>query len=138
MRAINEIIIHCSFTKASMDIGVKEIRQWHTDPKPKGNGWSDIGYHYVIARDGEIQTGRPVETPGAHARNHNAKSIGVCLVGGMDKEGKPRFNYTQPQMDALKAHINHLKRKYPKAKIIGHNDVSNKDCPCFNVGAYFE
>lgn len=132
MRKINSIIVHCSFTKPTMDIGVNEIRQWHTD-----KGWSDIGYHFVITRDGLVQTGRPIETPGAHARGHNDFSIGVCLVGGMDKKGKAVFNYTQAQMDSMKGFISHLQKKYPKAILKGHNEVSSKDCPCFDVPAYF-
>jgi len=133
MRKITEIIIHCSFTKSTQDFRAVDIRKWHI----QDNGWSDIGYNDVICRDGLIESGRPHEIPGAHAKNHNSNSIGICLVGGMDKEGKPIFNFTQAQMLALIAYVNGLKKKYPKAKVIGHNQVSTKDCPCFNVEAFF-
>ena len=43
MRKINLILVHCSATPAAMDVGVREIRGWHTLPPPKGNGWADIG-----------------------------------------------------------------------------------------------
>ena len=60
MRKINLIVIHCSDTYARMDIGVNEIRQWHLQ-----RGFNDIGYHYVIRRDGAIEQGRPIEKPGS-------------------------------------------------------------------------
>ena len=82
MRKINEIILHCSATPASMDIGAKEIRDWHVN----GNHWRDIGYHWVIRRDGTVEKGRPEYQVGAHCLNHNANSIGVCMVGGTKKD----------------------------------------------------
>ena len=72
-----------------MDIGVKEIRKWHVDE----NKWSDIGYHDVIRRNGAIETGRPLEKPGAHAKGHNQNAIGICLVGGKADDGGPEFNF---------------------------------------------
>ena len=77
MRPLNRIIIHCSDTTASQDIKASDIRQWHIE-----RGWSDIGYHFVIRRDGLIDLGRDISTKGAHAKGHNHDSIVVCLVGG--------------------------------------------------------
>ena len=57
MREINDLIVHCSATYGSQDIGAVEIRRVHVDE----NGWRDIGYHYVIRRNGDIEEGRPVE-----------------------------------------------------------------------------
>ncbi len=82
MREINEIIVHCSATPESMDIGVKEIRDWHVND----NKWDDIGYHFVIRRDGTIECGRSIDKAGAHCKGHNAHSIGMCLVGGEDAD----------------------------------------------------
>ena len=79
----DSIIIHCAATKKSMDIGYKEIREWHVDQ----NGWDDVGYHYIIRRNGKLEKGRPEEYSGAHAPSHNSRSIGICLVGGMAKDG---------------------------------------------------
>lgn len=139
MRKINELIVHASYTKPTMDIGAAEIRTWHTDPRSAGGrGWSDIGYHDVIRRNGVIEPGRPIETPGAHAKGHNDNSIGVCLIGGMDKSGKPFFNFTSHQMDALRLYVHQKRILFPKIIVKGHNEVSSKPCPCFNVSAYFE
>ena len=72
------IVIHCSATPSNMDIGVDKIRKWHVDD----NGWDDIGYHYVIRRDGTLEIGRDEAMVGSHARAVNGTSIGVCLIGG--------------------------------------------------------
>lgn len=129
MRQINKIVIHCADTPAGMDIGAEEIRRWHTDPRPNGNGWSDIGYHWVIRRDGTVEPGRPEEDPGAHVAGHNADSIGVCVVGGKDG-----FNFTRRQMAALEAKVIDLTSQHPGAKVVGHTDLDpRKPCPNFDV-----
>ena len=139
MREINLIVVHCSFTKPRDPrqhplIGVKAIRKWHTDPKPEGRGWRDIGYHYVIKRDGTLQLGRPIEQSGAHVRGHNKHSIGICLVGGMDKRtGKAVDDYTNDQWQTLRMVVGGLKTQYGAA-VLGHNDLTTrKTCPNFNV-----
>lgn len=133
MRPIDKIIIHCSDTPPAMDIGADEIRRWHTDPQPKGNGWSDIGYHYVIRRGGDVEPGRPELVSGAHTRGHNKSSIGVCVVGGRGKDGSAEVNFTHPQWAALYDLVERLTRKYPDAEVYGHNDFSSKACPSFNA-----
>jgi len=103
MRKITEIIIHCSDSTFGDE---PQIKSWHTMPPPRGRGWTDIGYHYVITNgqitpkipyqegmDGIIQKGRPVEEAGSHCKGHNANSIGVCLVGIKE--------FTAKQMEAL-------------------------------------
>ena len=130
MRLINEIIVHCAYTKPNMDIGAEWIRKIHVDQ----NGWSDIGYHFVIRRDGTIENGRPIERIGAHCKGHNSNTIGICLVGGMNGAGKPEDNFNQVQFEQLKLLIRKLVKTYPAiVKISGHRDYANKACPCFNV-----
>lgn len=129
-RKIGKIILHCSATKPSMDIGVETIRRWH-----KQRGFNDIGYHYVIRRDGCIELGRPLDKVGAHTKYHNRGSIGICLVGGV-KEGDisiPRDNFTPKQWKALRTLLTALHTDYPKATIHGHNEFAKKACPSFNV-----
>ena len=120
MRKINNIILHCSDTPAKMDIGAKEINKWH-----RQNGWSAIGYHYVIRRDGTVEDGRDDAAIGAHCYGYNRTSLGVCLVG--------RGKYTKSQFEALKSLLKKLKSKYVEANINGHYTFSNKSCPMFNV-----
>ena len=71
----DSIIIHCAATKPSMDIGYQEIRKWHVED----NGWDDVGYHFIIRRNGKYEKGRPEGYSGAHAPSHNSRSIGICL-----------------------------------------------------------
>lgn len=128
-RPIDKLIIHCSATKPSMDIGAKEIRKWHTDKPPNGNGWSDIGYHYVIRRDGTVEPGRPLALVGAHVAGHNTGSHGICLVGGI-----PEANFTKEQWDQLARVVRAFKAQYPKATVHGHNEFdAGKACPSFDV-----
>jgi N-acetylmuramoyl-L-alanine amidase len=132
MRNINSIIIHCAATKPTQDIGVAEIRKWH-----KLKGWKDIGYHYVIRRNGDLEDGRPNQQIGAHAKGFNKESIGICLVGGLDEDGKPDANFTDAQMNTLKNTTKFLMNQYNLsiADIFGHRDLPGvkKDCPCFNA-----
>lgn len=146
MREINMIVVHCSATPPNMNIGAAKIKEWHTNI----NKWSDIGYHYVITRDGTIEEGRPVDRPGAHARGFNADSIGVCLVGGVDVNGEADCNFTRAQWVALGSCLDTLANSYGPAKIVGHRDLSpDKDgdgiidanerlkaCPSFDVAAW--
>lgn len=131
MRDINEIILHCSATWAKQDIGSAEIRQWHTAPPPKGRGWKDIGYHFVIRRNGAVETGRPLEQAGAHCTGHNANSIGICMVGG-GPNGEDN-SFTEAQFDALARKVKELRKKFPATSIHGHKEFENKACPVFSV-----
>ncbi len=134
MRKINKIIIHCSATPEGKDYTVQQIRQWHTTPKPKGNGWRDIGYHFVIYRDGSVHEGRPIEQVGAHCKGYNANSIGICYIGGCAADDKtPKDTRTEAQRLALIALVRELKAKYPSATVHGHNEFANKACPSFIV-----
>lgn len=128
MRSINLIVIHCADTPPSMDIGVKELREWHI----KDRGWKDVGYHYVIRRNGVVEFGRNVEVVGAHAAGHNAHSIGICLVGG-----KPQANFTLEQWASLAKLVKGLKFTYKNAEVLGHCELDpNKTCPQFDVKAW--
>jgi N-acetyl-anhydromuramyl-L-alanine amidase AmpD len=127
------ITIHCSATKASMDWGAKDIDREH-----RRRGFLSIGYHFVIKRDGTIETGRKLGQTGAHVQNHNKSNVGICLIGGLDKNGKPEDNYTDDQWQALKLLVLELKAKNPNVDIKGHRDWPNvaKACPCFDVKSW--
>ena len=134
MRKINKIIIHCSATPEGKDYTVAQIRQWHTTPQPKGNGWRDIGYHFVIYRVGTGHKGRPIELIGAHCAGYNANSIGSCYIGGCATDGKtPKDTRTEAQWAALIQLVSELKASYPSATVHGHNEFAAKACPSFYV-----
>lgn len=138
MREIDTIIIHCSDSEFG---DAATIREWHTLPPPKGNGWQDIGYHFVIlngyrkgssfrakildCEKGAIELGRPVELSGAHCQDHNKTSIGICLIG--------KLNFSSYQLNALDELVFDLTFKYPSIKkIYGHCEMDSargKTCP---------
>ena len=134
-REINLCVIHCSDTYASMDIGVDEIRQWHTSTP---RNWSDVGYHFIIRRDGMIETGRALVIPGAHCKGYNTNSIGICMVGGKSDDNKPEDNFTKVQKRALAALVVNLQVEYPDTDIKPHYELSTKTCPNFNVGEFIK
>jgi N-acetylmuramoyl-L-alanine amidase len=134
MRSIDLIVIHCTATRPSQDIGVRELRKWHTEDR----GFTDVGYHYVVRRDGTVEDGRPEPVPGAHARGHNQNSIGIVLCGGVDDRGTPDFNFSFKQLEALNRLVGRLVDAYGELAIVGHRDLSNKACPCFDVGEFFQ
>lgn len=140
---VRYLVVHCSATPASRDIGAAEIRLMHQQ-----RGFRTIGYHYVIRRDGTVEKGRPEWEPGAHVQGFNNKSLGICLVGGVKTDGKTaETNFTPTQYDALEKLLKGLRPKYPTAEILGHRDLSpdkNRDgkvspnewlkaCPTFSV-----
>ncbi len=131
MRKIDQIIIHCTATPEGREVTVAEIDSWH-----RQRGFKGIGYHYVIHLDGRLSNGRSVEMIGAHCLNHNSRSIGVCYVGGTDRQGRAKDTRTEAQRRALLKLCQELKQKYPKATIHGHNEFAAKACPSFDVQAW--
>ena len=128
MRTITMIIIHCSAVKPDQTSSAAQIDTWHR----RDNHWKfGIGYHYVIRRDGAIESGRPEWMIGAHCKNHNAHSIGVCYEGGLDIRGQPADTRTEAQKAAMRRLLEELHARYPRAVIVGHHDLNHqKDCPC--------
>lgn len=138
MRKINEIIVHCSDTPAGEDFTVKDIDNWH-----KQRGWSGIGYHYVVYRDGTVHEGRSIDKAGAHCLGHNANSIGICYIGGRSPRGERTRYYdtrTDAQKEGLLGLIKALKIKYPSIKsVVGHCDYDKgKSCPCFDAKSEYK
>ena len=119
------IVIHCSDTPPSMDVGVAEVREWHLQ-----RGWDDVGYHYIIKRDGAVQCGRPLYDMGAHVKGRNQSSLGICLIGGLNGN----FDFTRHQLDSLKSLVLRVKGIWPAAGVVGHRQFDpSKECPGFNV-----
>ena len=133
-RGIKEIIVHCAATPEGKDFTVKDIDKWHRE-----RGFNCIGYHYVIYLDGSIHNGRDLNKAGAHCTGHNSKSIGVCYIGGVAKDGKtPKDTRTKEQKESLLILLRELKAKFPKAKIYGHKDFANKACPSFDASVEYK
>lgn len=129
MRIITLAIIHCSATPQGVRLSFDNCRREHIR-----RGFSDIGYHFYITRNGEIHRGRPLEKTGAHCLHHNRHSIGICYEGGLDAASCPTDTRTLEQKASLLALLRELKRVFPHALIVGHHDLNpQKDCPCFDA-----
>lgn len=129
------IVVHCSASQNKLTIDRATIAQWH-----RARGFMDIGYHYVVKTDGEVEVGRDKDVIGAHVQGHNSTTIGICIVGGVNSKGESEYNFTPEQMFSLRKLITELKLDYPQAVIKGHRDYPDvkKDCPCFDAGKWFE
>lgn len=122
---INKIVIHCSASPNGGLIRAEDIHNWHVK-----KGWDGIGYHYVICADGTLEYGRPEYWIGAHTKGHNSSSIGICLIG-IDA-------YSTQQWITLDALVGKLIKNHEGIKVIGHNEVSNKTCPGFDVQKWLQ
>lgn len=147
MRIIDEIIIHCAATREGIDFDGSDILKWHLK-----KGFSAIGYHYTILLDGTIERGRSEDKMGAHCFGHNYNTLGICYIGGLDKQGKPKDTRTKEQKHALIILLESLCDKYPIKIIKGHRDYSEdknkngiieewewmKSCPCFDAESEYK
>lgn len=130
-RKITEIILHCTATREGNDTTVEAIRHMHIYER----GFADIGYHYVIYLDGSVHDGRSVHYAGAHCVGHNSNSIGVCYVGGCDRNLKPKDTRTGAQKKALVKLVRELMQLYhlPASRVFCHYQFANKACPSFKI-----
>jgi N-acetylmuramoyl-L-alanine amidase len=126
VRKITALVVHCSDSDVKAHDSIEVIRKWHVEER----GFSDIGYHWVITKDGTVHSGRPEEQVGAHVAGHNAGTLGICLCG--------RREFTKEQFSSLEKLCFGLVRKYglEKSDIVGHRELDpKKTCPNFDVHA---
>lgn len=136
-RHVDYIVVHCTATPEGQARTVEEIRAEHIR-----QGWSDIGYHYVVDLEGEAHLGRDADIAGAHVSDHNSNSIGVVYVGGLENDPSKKYSQlkakdtrTDRQKAALISLLIDLRKLYPYATILGHRDFQGvrKDCPSFDA-----
>lgn len=143
-REITEVVIHASDTHTNKNIGSVEINEIHNQL-----GHDGIGYHYVIRRDGRLQRGRPPNKVGDHApvNNHNLRSLGVVLVGGINastgasnsSELRSAQSFTREQFTTLEKFLSVFYQRYPGGQVFGHNDIDVEEFdPYFDVPDYVE
>lgn len=132
-RKITGIIMHCTATPEGKTYCVEDIRRWHID-----QGYSDIGYHYVVTLDGEVCEGRDVDIIGAHCKGHNTGTIGIAYVGGCDAAMHAKDTRTKKQKEALLSLVKKLKSMYKlkTTDIHGHYEYAAKACPSFDVALF--
>lgn len=137
MRHLDTIFVHCTATRAEWWAGRRssekaaECKRWHLD-----RGFTTVGYNYFVDRDGTVTEARPIEKMPAAQKGHNTGSVAIALWGGHggDQDDKFEDNFTPEQDRALRKLIAQLRMEYPSiTKVRGHNEVSAKQCPCFQV-----
>lgn len=141
MRKLDTIFVHCTATRPEWwadrrpEDKMAECKKWHLD-----RNFSNIGYHYLVDRDGTVTEGRPIEKTPAAQRGHNTGSVAIALWGGHAGEQDDLFeeHFTPAQDRALRKLIASLRLEYPSIKKVrGHNEVSaSKACPCFQVSKW--
>lgn len=139
------VTIHCSGNHEGDDISAKQINDF--DVKK----WGGKSYHFIILLDGTIVENLPLTEKGRHVGGHNSNNIGICYVGGLDKDGKIKDTRTDVQKQSMLSLIKKLQAQFgANLKVMGHRDWSpdlNKDgkisanewlkgCPCFDVKSW--
>ena len=119
MRKIDLIVIHCTATREDKSLSPAELDRMH-----RQRGFNGCGYHYYVRRDGEICSMRPVGQAGAHAKGHNANSIGIAYEGGLDAGGNPADTRTEEQKRSIRVLVRVLCEDYRIRKVVGHRDLS--------------
>ena len=100
----------------------QDIHSWH-----RANGWTGIGYHFFVRKDGTIYRGRPINVVGAHVQGMNSCSIGICAEGDYHTKEK---TMPQAQKKSIIELCQYLKKNYyPNAKIVGHREIGDSNCP---------
>ena len=142
-KSLKYLVIHCTGTKAGREVSSDEIRHWHTDPVSKGGrGWKQVGYTDMIHLDGRVERlvnnnedawVDPWEITNGVA-GYNSVSRHVVYVGGLSSDGRSvKDTRTPAQCAALEKYVREFHRRHPRVKIVGHNELAAKACPCFDV-----
>ena len=133
---VREVILHTAATPGnwwkgkSVDQMVKEIDGWH-----RQRGFNGIGYHRVFAPDGSMGVGRSIYTMGAHVKERNRGTVGLCMIPIETHKGIKTFDdyFTDAQRRAVRSYIADLAKLTEIKWVTGHNDYANKECPGFKV-----
>lgn len=138
MRSITHIVLHCTATPQTTT--VESIQRYWRTPKPKGNGWKDPGYHHIIKPDGTVADLHPIEKVSNGVAGHNAHSIHISYIGGVDSKGNALDNRTDAQKAAQIELLKKYKAMFPGVVICGHRDFAGvkKSCPSFDVAKWLE
>ena len=136
------LVIHCTATPEGREVSADEIRRWHTAPLSEGGrGWKQVGYTDMIHLDGTIERLAannddewvdPWEITNG-VKGYNSRALHIVYVGGLDKEGKPKDTRTAAQKAALRTYVEVVRLRCPEIRVVGHNELAAKACPCFDV-----
>ena len=131
-RVTDQIVIHHTGNAVDDDLSAAEI-----DASHKGQGWTCIGYHYVVRKDGTVEQGRPHWTVGAHAYGHNSHTIGIHVCGNFE-EAEP----TAAQIESTAMLLANLCTDYElpidRDHVVGHRELMATACPGRNLFAQMD
>ena len=136
------LVIHCTATREGREVSREELLRWHTAPLSEGGrGWKQPGYTDMIHLDGSVERLAennddewvdPWEITNG-AKGYNSRALHVVYVGGLSQDGKPKDTRTAAQRRALREYVSEVKLRCPDIRVVGHNELARKDCPCFDV-----
>lgn len=146
-RKMQYLVIHCTDTPEGRKVTSDEIRHWHTDPKPKGRGWHQVGYRCMYHLDGTREELVPNNgdeyidpweiTNGVAGENSIAQHW--VYVGGADANMKPKDTRTFEQEKAMASDVLEFHRRFPEVLIVGHHHFNQgKACPSFDVQSWLK
>jgi N-acetylmuramoyl-L-alanine amidase len=129
MRRITHIVVHCTATQPGATIPAIQ-KYWR-----EVMGWKSPGYHLIVTQDGTVVRLAPDEATTNGVKGHNATSLHISYIGGIDRAGRPMDTRTEYQKASLLREITHWRVKYPGAVVQGHRDFPNvnKACPSFDA-----
>lgn len=147
MTKLKYLVIHCTATPEGREVSSAEIRHWHCDPKPKGNGWKQVGYTDIIHLNGGIErlvdnnedaNVDPWEVTNG-AAGYNNVSRHIVYVGGCSRNMEQKDTRTEAQKKAMEKYVKDFHRKHPEVKIVGHRQLNaSKYCPSFSVSRWLQ
>jgi N-acetylmuramoyl-L-alanine amidase len=134
MRKINYIVLHCTATQP--DATISSIQNYWRSVML----WRNPGYHLIIKADGDYDRLAEDKDVTNGVAGHNANSIHISYVGGVDTKNKPKDTRTDKQKTTLLTLVRTMRSRYPGAKIVGHRDFPGvkKACPSFDVAKWLE
>ncbi|SHJ75862.1 N-acetylmuramoyl-L-alanine amidase [Hymenobacter daecheongensis DSM 21074] len=129
MRTITHIVLHCTACPQSATVA-SILNYWRQEL-----GWKTPGYHIIIPPDGCSQRLVPDEQVSNGVAGHNARSLHVSYIGGVDGQGRPLDNRTPAQLAEMERIVRRWKAQHPNAQVVGHRDFPGvtKACPCFDA-----
>ena len=143
MAKLKRLVLHCTATPEGRGVSAADIRHWHCDPVSKGGrGWKQVGYTDMFHLDGKVErlvkNNEDAEVDPWEVTNgaagYNSTSRHVVYVGGVGKDGKTaKDTRTAAQKKAMEAYVKDFHRRFPGIPIVGHNQLSAKACPSFDV-----
>lgn len=125
-RDVDDIFVHCAATQPNATVSAI-VNYWKNTLK-----WKNVGYHILIGPDFYTILSNPNNVTNG-VQGFNAKGFHISYIGGIDKSGKPKDTRTDYQKKIISVCLEEARKRFPKARVRGHNEVKAKACPSFSV-----